>query len=98
MGAFRMRALKISIAIMTTLIVVGVVVLIMTITQRLSVSKPTAPSVLDEPEGTHIAQISAAGDRLSLLLQGGGPDRVVVLDLRAGRVLLRTGLSSGGAK
>lgn len=88
-----MRALKISIGIMTTLIVVGLVVLVMTITQRLSVSRPTAPSVLDEPAGTHITQISAAGDRLTLLLQGGGPDRVIVLDLRQGQVMLRTGLA-----
>ncbi len=88
-----MRALKISIAVMTTMIVVGLVVLVMTITQRLAVTKPTAPSVLDEPDGTRIAQITSAGDRLSLLLQGGGPDRIVVLDLKQGQVVLRSGLS-----
>jgi hypothetical protein len=44
---------------------------------------------LDEPAGTHIAQISAVGDRLAVLLQGGGgPDRVVWLD-QTGRVAFR---------
>ncbi len=88
-----MRALKIAMALMGVMIIAGVVVLGITLSQRLSVAKPVAPMALDEPAGTRIAQISASGDRLSLLLQGGGPDRVVVIDLRQGQPTLRTGLS-----
>lgn len=40
--------------------------------------------VLDQPAGTHIAGIAALGDRLAVQLQGGGPDRVLLLDARTG--------------
>jgi hypothetical protein len=49
--------------------------------------------VLDEPAGTHIAGVSMLPDRLAVQLQGGGPDRVVVVDSRSGRVIARVGLS-----
>jgi hypothetical protein len=49
-------------------------------------------ALLDEPSGTRVAGTSLAGDRMALALQGGGPDRVVVLDLRSGRVIARVGL------
>jgi len=49
--------------------------------------------VLDEPEGTHIAGVSLATDRVAVQLQGGGADRVVVVDTRAGRVVARIGLA-----
>lgn len=88
-----MRALKIIMAVMGVLIVAGVVGLGVTISQRISAPKLTAPALLDEPEGTHIVKISTSGDRVVLLLQGGGPDRVVVLDLRQGQVIARTGLA-----
>ncbi len=88
-----MRALKIMMVVMGLLIVAGVAVLGVTISQRISVPKLAAPPLLDEPEGTHIAKISTNGDRVVLLLQGGGPDRVVVLDLRQGQIIARTGLA-----
>jgi len=89
-----MKALKVLVVVMGVLIVVGVVVLVAAMGQRLSGgTKLASPGLLDEPAGTHISQISASGDRLSLLLQGGGPDRVVVVDLRQGQVMLRTGLA-----
>ena len=52
-----------------------------------------ASAVLDEPTGTRIAGVSALPDRLAVQLQGGGPDRVVVVDMRSGRVLGRVGLA-----
>ena len=88
-----MRALKIMMAVMGVLIVAGVVALGVTISQRIAVPKLTAPALLDEPEGTRIAKLSTSGDRVVLLLQGGGPDRIVVLDLRQGQVIARTGLA-----
>ena len=43
--------------------------------------------MLDEPAGTRIAGTSAAADRIALRLEGGGPDRVVLVDMKTGRVL-----------
>jgi hypothetical protein len=87
-----MRALKILVVVMAVMIVAGVVVLGVTVSSRMGTPKPAPPALLDEPAGTRIAQISAAGDRVVLLLQGGGPDRVVALDLRTGLVLAHAGL------
>jgi hypothetical protein len=62
--------------------------------QRMSSgSGPIASAVLDEPAGTRIVGTSTAPDRLVVQLQGGGPDRVVVLDTKTGRVLGRVGLA-----
>lgn len=49
---------------------------------------PVAPfaRLLDEPDGTRISGMTAAGDRLAVALQGGGPDRIVLIDPRDGRV------------
>jgi hypothetical protein len=44
---------------------------------------------LDEPEGTRIVAVSGQSPRLVVQLQGGGADRVVVVDLQDGRVLGR---------
>jgi hypothetical protein len=48
--------------------------------------------LLDEPAGTRIAGIASAGDRLAVRLQGGGSDRVVLVDPRTGAVAGRIGL------
>ena len=88
--------LKIAVVVMGVLIVAGVVVLVVALTQRvgtLVAGGPSAPVVLDEPAGTHIAGVSMLPDRLAVQLQGGGPDRVVVVDSRSGRVIARVGLS-----
>jgi hypothetical protein len=87
-----MRALKVLVVVMGVMIVAGVVVLVATIAQRMNPPKVATPAAFDEPAGTRIAQVSAAGDRVVLLLQGGGPDRVAVLDLRTGQVIARAGL------
>lgn len=88
-----MRALKILTAVMGVLIIAGVVTLGVVLSNRLAVPHAAAPAVLDEPSGTRIAQVSATGDRAVLLLQGGGPDRLVVIDLRSGTLIARLGLS-----
>ncbi len=80
---------------MGVLIVVGVVVLAVAITQRLGGGPVSvlAATTLDEPAGTRIAAISSTPDRLTLLLQGGGgTDRVVSIEARTGRVLGRVTL------
>ena len=89
-----MGALKVAVVFMGVLIVGGVIALFTVLAQRMSSgSGPIASAVLDEPAGTRIAGTATAPDRLVVQLQGGGPDRVVVLDTKTGRVLGRVGLA-----
>jgi hypothetical protein len=88
------RMLQVAVVGMGVLIVVGVVVLGVALMQRVSgLASPIASVLLDEPAGTRIAGVSMAPDRLGVQLQGAGPDRVVVVDLKTGRVLGRVGLA-----
>ena len=82
-----MRALKIVTVLMGVMIVVGTAVLGVLIARRLSgaVRQPASFVVrLDEPEGTRMAGIAVLQDWLAIQLQGGGPDRVVLVDPRTG--------------
>ncbi|HEY4041981.1 MAG TPA: hypothetical protein VGM32_09085 [Rhodopila sp.] len=94
-----MRALKIAVVVMGVLIVLGTMGLVVVIARRsaapmVAVAPPPASTsaVLNEPDGTRIAGIAAAHDRLAIQLQGGGTDRVVLIDTAtgtvAGRILL----------
>lgn len=80
---------------MGVLIIAGTATLFTLLATRMSpgAGQIASSAVLDEPAGTRIAGVSAAADRVAVQLQGGGPDRVVVVDLRAGRVLGRVGLA-----
>ncbi len=94
-----MRGLKAAVVAMGVLIVAGTVVLAVALIQRMSSSQGgiatslSAGLVLDEPAGTRVAGSAIAGDRLAVQLQGGGPERVVLLDMKAGRVLGRVALA-----
>ncbi|MDE2197452.1 MAG: hypothetical protein KGJ41_00405 [Rhodospirillales bacterium] len=94
--------LKIAVVVMGVLILGGTATLVTLLVRRAMPAAPTpaptltstlAPALLDEPAGTRIAGASALADRVVLRLQGGGPDRVVVVDLRSGRVVGRIGLA-----
>ncbi len=88
-----MDMLKVAVVVMGVMIVGGVVTLAYLIVSRAYVAPAVAGDVLlDEPDGTRIAGTSLAGDRLALLLQGGGPDRVVLVDPRSGKVSGRVAL------
>ena len=89
-----MQALKSLVVVMGLMIVAGVAVLGVEMTRRLTAA-PVAlgPVTLDEPAGTRIAGVTAVGDSVVLHLQGGGADRVAVVDLRTGRVTGRIGLA-----
>jgi hypothetical protein len=98
-----MRALKIATIVMGVLIVAGTTGLIVVIAHRLSgQAGPSASTgatlpasvaaVLDEPVGTRIAGIVAVRDRLAVQLQGGGVDRVVLIDPATGGVTGRISL------
>lgn len=64
-----------------------------------SMATPPAPApvnssvVLDEPAGTRIGAVVPVRDGFALLLQGGGPDRVVLIDPATGRPIERIGLA-----
>ena len=82
-----MRALKIVTVVMGVIIIVGTAALAVLIARRLSgsVQSPASFAVqLAEPDGTRIAGIAVLQDRLAVRLEGGGPDRVVVVDPRTG--------------
>ena len=91
-----MRALKAAVIVMGVLILGGVATIVVTIVNRISgpgvADGAATQALLDEPAGTRIAGVSQAADRVAVQLQGGGPDRVVVVDLRAGRVVARINL------
>ena len=83
-----MGILKVAVVVMGVLIVAGTVGLFVVLAQRMSAgSTVIASAVLDEPPGTHIVNVSVAADRMALQLQGGGPDRVLWIDTKTGRVV-----------
>lgn len=90
-----MAALKAAVIVMGVLIVAGTAAIVATLVHRMSTPAGTAlvQATLDEPPGTHIAGIATTTERLAVQLQGGGPDRVVVVDLHSGRVVARAGLA-----
>jgi hypothetical protein len=89
-----MRALMILVVAMGVLIVAGVVGLVGVVASRVAARRPAeaVAVLLDEPAGTRIAGIAAVADGLALQLQGGGADRVVVVDPRL-HVVGRLGLA-----
>jgi hypothetical protein len=96
-----MRALKIATIVMGVLIVLGTMALVIGVARRASsgpgpgvAALPASVSaVLDEPAGTRIAGIAAVRDRLAVQLQGGGMDRVVLIDPATGAVAGRISLA-----
>jgi hypothetical protein len=94
-----MRALKVAVVVMGVLIVVGTVGLVVGIARRGSMppaqaSLPVfATALLDEPAGTRIAAVVPVRDRLAVWLQGGGTDRVVLIDPVTGSVAGRIALA-----
>jgi hypothetical protein len=102
-----MRALKIATIAMGVLIVVGTAALVIVVVHRMTAPTQTAAvapaggpawrsavaAVLDEPAGTRIAGITAVRDRLAVQLEGGGADRVVLIDPATGTVAGRISLA-----
>ncbi len=100
MGDGTLRMLKIASIGMAVLIVLGTSGLFVVMMKR-GVSTPTAApamtttplaAVLDEPVGTRIVGIAVVHDRLAVQLQGGGVDRVLLVDPRTGAVAGRVSL------
>jgi hypothetical protein len=82
-----MGVVKVLAVLMAILIVVGSTVVIFTIIKRGTAASSDigAAVVLDEPAGTRIGSIAAVSNRLAVLLQGAGPDRIVLIDPTTGK-------------
>ena len=88
-----MRALVTWVVVMGVLIVLGVGALAVAIVHRLSGPPARAETLLEEPQGTRMTGVATAGDRMAVLLSGGGPDRLLLIDPRLGTVVGRVGLA-----
>lgn len=82
-----MRALKIATIAMGVLIIAATVLLVVLIIRRASpISATGLATTLHEPPGTRLIGITTTPSGLAVALQGGGPDRIVILDPRSMRV------------
>jgi hypothetical protein len=89
-----MRGLYVAVGVLSVLLVVGGIAVVGTeIARSGGKHAPVGGAgvgmgqvVLDEPAGTRIVGAGGVGGDLAVLLQGGGPDRVVVVDAATGRV------------
>ena len=93
-----MRAVKLAAIIMGILIVVGTMTLIILVVRRSAAPSVTSPpanvsAILQQPAGTRIVGIAAVQDRLAVRLEGGGPDRIVILDPHTGTMTGQIGLA-----
>jgi hypothetical protein len=93
-----MRGLKVLVVVMGVLIVAASGVLVAVLVKRaVAPPAPVASATLDEPTGSRIAATALGADRLAVTMNGGGPDRVVVIDLRTGQVVGRVSLAPAAA-
>ena len=90
-----MQALRVLVVVMGVMIVGGTIALGVALSQRMGGSAAALEwsVMLDEPAGTQIVAASLSGDAVALTLRGGGVERVVVVDARAGRVAGRISVS-----
>jgi hypothetical protein len=83
-----MGVVKVLAVLMGVLIIIGSTVVVVTIIKRTTTADSSgagAAVVLDEPAGTRIGGIAAVSNRLAVLLQGAGPDRIVLVDTSTGK-------------
>ncbi len=79
---------------MGVLIVAGILLLGVLVAQRTRAPGTAATVILDEAIGTRIAGVAGNGpDHVLVQLQGGGPDRIIVIDLSHSRRKSRISLA-----
>jgi hypothetical protein len=90
----RAKPLLIAVIAMGVLIVVATTVVVVKLVKDV-VAGPAAPAsdsvsltttMLHQPLGSHIVTIAAVDGRLSVLVNGGGPDRILFIDPGTGKV------------
>jgi hypothetical protein len=91
-----MSGLKALVIGLGVIIIAMVLTIMVTLAHRMRAPHIAADTiteaVLNEPPGTHMVSLAPAGDHLAVLLQGGGPDRLLLLAPDGhitGRVMLR---------
>jgi hypothetical protein len=91
-----MRLLMAVTIVMGVLILLGTTVVIVTIAHRIAAPRARSGDMISlhlaEPAGTRISGIAGAGDRLAVALQGGGTDRILLIDPDSGAVTGRVTL------
>jgi hypothetical protein len=86
------RPLLITVIAMGVLIVLVTTVVIVKVVKDVVTAPASATSVtltttmLRQPPGSHIVTITTVGGRLGVLLNGGGPDRILFVDPDTGKV------------
>jgi hypothetical protein len=84
-----MGVVKVLAVLMGVLIIIGSTVVVVTIIKRTTTIAESndagAAVVLDEPAGTRIGGIASVSNRLAVLLQGAGPDRIVLINPSTGK-------------
>jgi hypothetical protein len=83
--------LGILVVLATTVVIVKVVKDIITGSSHSAASASTdsvtlTTSMLSQPAGSHIVTIAGVDGRLSVLINGGGPDRILFVDPSTGHV------------
>lgn len=91
-----MAFLKIAVIVMGVLIIGGTATLIAVVATRAAGSgglPAVVTAVLEEPAGSRIAAIAATRDRLAVQVQGGGTDRIILIDPATGALAGRISLA-----
>ncbi len=91
-----MACLKIAVVVMGGVIIGGTATLIAVVAMRAAGSggsPPVVSTVLEEPAGSRIAGIAATRDRLAVQVQGGGMDRIILIDPATGALAGRISLA-----
>ena len=82
-----MRNMLVLVVVLGILLIAGTGAVFTTILHR--AGRAAGPrivgAVLDEPAGTHIVAAAGFGDGIAVTLQGGGPDRVVIVNPATGQ-------------
>jgi hypothetical protein len=85
----RAKPLLIAVIAMGVLIVVATTVVVVKLVKDVVAGPATVTlttTMLRQPPGSHIVTIAAVDGRLSVLLNGGGPDRILFVDPGTGKV------------
>jgi hypothetical protein len=85
----RAKPLLIAVIAMGVLILVATTVVVVKLVKDVvagPASVTLTTTMLRQPPGSHIVTIAAVDGRLSILLNGGGPDRILFVDPATGKI------------
>ena len=85
----RAKPLLIAVIAMGVLILVATTVVVVKMVKDVvagPASVTLTTTMLRQPPGSHIVTIAAVDGRLSILLNGGGPDRILFVDPATGKI------------